>query len=686
MNIEQSLQAAIAQGLMDCFGLQAAAEEMVLQATKKEFEGAYTFVTFGYSKQLRQRPDAVAEQLGAYLKTNSALVADYNVVNGFLNLVISPEAWVNTLYALLPQPRIGVVPAKGQRVMVEFSSPNTNKPLHLGHLRNNFLGDSIARILAADGYEVVKANLVNDRGIHICKSMLAYQRLAQGETPQSAGLKGDKLVGKYYVKFEQSLREALKPILEDIAEGRNTGLFNAQEWEQLQTHQQKLNDLDQAYQRDVAALPADLATQLGIEDAPEGYKNLVRAAEQLSLNAEQKELLKQLKKVVSIEQKIAEVKGAIKEIAQNKTEWMQAAQAMLRQWEEGHPETVALWKQMNGWVYEGFAQTYQTIGISFDKVYYESDTYLLGKDIVAEGLEKGVFFRKDDQSVWIDLSADKLDEKLVLRGDGTSVYITQDMGTAELKYQDYGVDKSVYVVGSEQEYHFTVLFKILEKLGRPYAQGLYHLSYGMVDLPSGKMKSREGTVVDADDLVQEMVNTAAERTAELGKVADFSPEALQKLYLQLALGALKYFLLRVDPKKRILFNPQESIDFQGNTGPFIQYTYARISALLRKATQDQTDYQAPVSVVISDTEQALIQLLSAFPAKISESAAAYAPSLIANYAYEVAKTYNHFYHESPIFKAESAELMRFRLALTALSGRVIYEAMTLLGIGVPEQM
>lgn len=475
--------------------------------------------------------------------------------------------------------------------MVEYSSPNTNKPLHLGHIRNNLLGYSVAEILKAYGYDVIKANLVNDRGIHICKSMLAWQKYGNGETPASSGLKGDHLVGKYYVVF------------------------------------------DKEYKKEIDALKQD---------------------------------------------------GQTEEEAKKNAPLIKEAQTMLQQWEAGDEAVIDLWKTMNGWVYAGFEKTYKQLGVDFDKFYYESETYLLGKDIIQEGLEKGVFFKKEDNSVWIDLTDEGLDEKLVLRGDGTSVYITQDLGTAQLKYDEFQMDESIYVVGNEQDYHFKVLFAILKKLGKSWADGLYHLSYGMVDLPSGKMKSREGTVVDADDLMAEMVETAKERTEELGKTADFAEEDKQVLYQTIGMGALKYFLLKVDPKKRLLFDPNESVDFQGHTGPFVQYTHARIKSVLRKA--DYNGAQAVQPASLSVYERDLIQALGNFPAVIEVAAREFSPAQLANYAYELAKLYNKFYHEESILKAEDEGVKAFRLDLSAAAAKVIAKSMNLLGIDVPERM
>lgn len=565
-----------------------------LQPTKKEFEGTHTFVVFPYLKITRQKPEDAGNALGNYLREHVQQVADFNVVKGFLNLSLTDGTWKNALQAIFKTENYGLATPNGKKVMIEFSSPNTNKPLHLGHLRNNFLGDSVSRILAAAGYDAMKVNLVNDRGIHICKSMLAYQKYGEGETPQTAGIKGDHLVGKYYVKFDQEYKAEIKQL---VAEGQT-------------------------------------------EDEAKKNAPLLLAAQQL-----------------------------------------------LKDWENGVSEAVDLWKQMNGWVYAGFDATYDTMGIAFDKTYHESDTYLLGKNIVTEGLEKGVFFKKDNGSVWVDLTDEGLDEKLVLRGDGTAVYMTQDMGTCDHKYKDFAFDQSVYTVGNEQDYHFKVLFKIMKKLGRSYADGLYHLSYGMVDLPTGKMKSREGTVVDADDLMEEMFQTAEKQTRELGKIEGMSEEEAAQLYKMLGLGALKYFLLKVDPKRRILFNPQESIEFQGNTGPFIQYTHARISALLRRASQMEVNYdQAMDQGSLHSRELDLINVLVQFPGIVQSAASEHSPSLVAQYVYELAKTYNGFYQELPIFAEDAREQMVLRLMLSTATSRVIKQAMELLGVQVPERM
>ena len=596
MNIQESILAGVQLAFQNIFNADVPLDQLALAPTRKEFEGTYTFVVFPFLKISQTTPENTANQIGSYLQENVPEVAGFNVVKGFLNLELNNQIWIGVFQELLSNKNFGQLPPNGQKVMVEYSSPNTNKPLHLGHLRNNFLGYSVSQILKANGYEVIKANLVNDRGIHICKSMVAYQHFGNGETPESSGLKGDHLAGKYYVIF------------------------------------------DQEYKKQIAELVASGQSQ---DDAKKNAPILLEAQE------------------------------------------------MLRKWEAHDEAVVSLWKRMNEWVYAGFDETYKRMGVEFDKFYYESDTYLLGKDIVEEGLEKGVFFKKENGSVWVDLTAEGLDEKLVLRGDGTSVYITQDMGTADLKYEDFKIDKSVYVVGNEQDYHFDVLYKIMRKLGRPYGDGLFHLSYGMVDLPTGKMKSREGTVVDADELMQEMVDTAESHTKELGKIEGFNPEQATELYEMLGLGALKYFLLKVDPKKRMLFNPQESIEFQGNTGPFIQYSHARIASILRKAKQIGVEYnQVDFSKVskVEDSEAALIFLLNDFEKKIAQAGESYSPSIIAQYLFDLAKEYNRFYADVPIFLENDPAIVAFRVALSDLTAQTIKKGMSLLGISVPERM
>jgi arginyl-tRNA synthetase len=592
MTIESILKADIQKAIQAHFDVTI--EEIGLQPTKKEFEGVYTFVTFPLTKSAKKSPAEIGQIIGEDLTANSSIVDSYNVVQGFLNINLKDKTWLELFSNIFQDPQFGKGPSNGKSVMVEFSSPNTNKPLHLGHLRNNFLGDSLARILTASGYDVVKTCLVNDRGIHICKSMLAYRELGNGETPESTGIKGDHLAGKYYVKFDAEYKRQIRELVDG---------------------------------------------------------------------------------------------GMSEEEAAKKAPWILEAQQLLLLWEQGDQETIALWQKMNTWVYAGFNQTYNQIGVSFDKTYYESDTYLLGKDIIEEGLSSGVFFKKDDNSVWISLAQEGLDEKLVLRGDGTSVYITQDLGTTELKFKDFHNDRYLWVVGNEQDYHFKVLFAILKRLGRTYADGCYHISYGMVDLPSGKMKSREGTVVDADDLVAQMIQTAADRTQELGKLDDFASEEAARLYDILALGALKYYLLKVDPKKRMLFNPEESIDFQGHTGPFIQYTYARIRSIIRKAEQLGLPVELPsAGYQLHSSERDLIFVLAQYPVRIQTAASDFAPSVISFYVYELAKVYNQFYAEVSIFADPDPVAVKFRVALSKIVSETIHNALGLLGIEVPERM
>ena len=604
MDIQEELKSAIQHAITELYpqGVgEAGPGEITLQPTKKEFAGLYTFVTFPLTKTLRQAPAQIGQAIGAWLAANSSMVSDFNVVQGFLNISIADAVWVDVLNDMAANPAFGTLASKEQSVMVEFSSPNTNKPLHLGHLRNNFLGDSVSRILKANGYDVIKACIVNDRGVHICKSMLAYQRFGtdasgHAETPESTGMKGDHLVGRYYVLF------------------------------------------DKAYKAQVEEMVAA---------------------------------------------------GTPKEEAEKRAPLMQDVQQMLRLWEQGDPETVALWQKLNDWVYAGFDATYHSIGTSFDKTYYESNTYLLGKEIVEEGLEKGVFYRKADGSVWINLTEEGLDEKLVLRADGTSVYMTQDLGTTDLKFQDYHADRQIWVVGNEQDYHFAVLFAILRRLGRPYAHELYHLSYGMVDLPTGKMKSREGTVVDADDLIQETTEAAATAAddAAKGKLDEFGEDEKTALFQMLGLGALKYYLLKVDPQKRMQFNPAESVDLHGNTGPYIQYVHARIKSVLRKAADMNIPADGPISATaLDEIEQQLIFLLSQYPLRVVEAGKDLAPSYIAQYAYELAKTFNQFYDQLSILKETDDVKQHTRLVLSKGIGETIQKAMGLLGINVPEKM
>jgi arginyl-tRNA synthetase len=689
MNIESNLKQHIAQALQELFGLQDAS--ITLQSTLKDFEGSHTLLLFPYLKPLQRKPEEIGQAIGDYLVSNSGLVHGYNVVKGFLNLSLTNAAWLASFDAMRQNDSFGILPAQHKKVMVEFSSPNTNKPLHLGHLRNIFLGWSLSQILKACGYEVIKANLINDRGIHICKSMLAYQKAGKNETPASSGMKGDHLVGKYYVEFDKALKQELAPMMKEVLENKNVAIFSETEQTTVQNALKKIEDLKKPFEQTLAELTLaefeNFAPEI-IEKAKETLQNQ-KGFKALAKDLEKGEVAKKVKNLASLEAKIEEETSHIKEIVQAKTALMKEAQKMLQDWEAGKPEVIELWKTMNGWVFEGFHQTYEKIGVSFDKMYYESNTYKLGKDIVQEGLEKGVFAKEPNGAVSIDLTADGLDKKVVQRGDGTSVYITQDMGTADLKYQDFQIDKSVYVVGNEQDYHFKVLFSIMQKLGRSYGAGMYHLSYGMVELPQGKMKSREGTVVDADDLVSEMERIAEEKTKELGKLENLTPEELPYLYEMIALGALKYFLLKVEPKKTMLFNPEESVNFHGDAAPFIQYNHARSCAILRKAAQDQvsylpTDYSAYKNLHSAEID--LVAILLTLPAKVEEAGEQYAPSVLAQYSYEVAKGYSKFFSECSIFKADTPEARAFRIALSAQTAYTLKFVLNLLGIDVPEKM
>lgn len=597
MNIETNLQQIVIGAIKELYNADVDASQITLQKTKKEFKGHYTLVTFQLLKISKKNPEQTAQEIGAYLTEKSPLVKEFNVIKGFLNLTVDSSVWVDVLNTISRDPRYGFTPVTEESplYMVEYSSPNTNKPLHLGHVRNNLLGHSLCEVLTANGKKVVKTNIVNDRGIHICKSMLAWQKWGNGETPESSGKKGDHLIGDYYVLF------------------------------------------DKKYKEELAELQA---------------------------------------------------KGLSKEEAEDTSSLMREAREMLRKWESNDGEVVNLWKMMNNWVYDGFDETYRKLGVSFDKIYYESETYLTGKETVLRGLEKGLFYRKEDGSVWADLTPYGLDHKLLLRSDGTSVYMTQDIGTAKLRFDDYPIDTMIHVVGNEQNYHFQVLSILLDMLGFEFGKGLVHFSYGMVELPEGKMKSREGTVVDADDLVQEMVNTARETSEELGKLDDCSPGEAQEIVNMIGMGALKYFILKVDPKKNMTFNPQESIDFNGNTGPFIQYTHARIKSVLRKADGQGIEIpeQLDADIVLSEKEEGLVQLLAEFSGVVKQAGDEYNVSLIANYVYELAKEYNQFYHDFSILREENAELRAFRLLLSQNIALAIQRGMSLLGINVPERM
>ena len=605
MKIEQQLAASVSAALHHLYGQEVAADTIQLQKTKREFEGHLTLVVFPYLKMSRKKPEDTAQEIGQYLMDNSGMVAAFNVVKGFLNLTIASDCWVALLGDINDDARYGLTaPTESSPlVMIEYSSPNTNKPLHLGHVRNNLLGWAIAQIAEANGNRVVKTNIVNDRGIHICKSMLAWQKFGNGETPASSGKKGDHLIGDYYVAF------------------------------------------DKAYRQQVAELQAQFIAE-GMDE--EAAQNRAKAEAPLIVEAHE----------------------------------------MLVKWEQGDEEVRALWRKMNEWVYEGFDETYKALGVGFDKIYYESDTYLEGRELVLEGLEKGLFHRKEDGSVWADLTDKGLDEKLLLRADGTSVYMTQDIGTAKMRYADFPIDKMVYVVGNEQNYHFQVLSILLDELGFAWGKDLVHFSYGMVELPNGKMKSREGTVVDADDLVAEMVRQARLTADEAGKFADMPEQERNEVARIVGMGALKYFLLKVDARKNMLFNPEESIDFNGNTGPFIQYTYARIRSILRKAADMGLDYRhLPAAVpALSTKEEEIVARVAEFAAVVRQAGQDYSPSVIANYCYDLTKEYNQFYHDYSVLREEDEAKRQFRLVLSANVAKVIRLGMSLLGIEMPERM
>ena len=605
MKIEDKLVASVISGLKALYSQEVPEKMVQIQKTKKEFEGHLTLVVFPFLKMSRKGPEQTAQEIGEYLKVNEPAVAAFNVIKGFLNLTIASATWIDLLNEIQADEQYGLVKATetSPLVMIEYSSPNTNKPLHLGHVRNNLLGNALANIVAANGNKVVKTNIVNDRGIHICKSMLAWKKYGNGETPETSGKKGDHLVGDYYVSFDRHYKAEVKELMSEFAA--------------------------QGMSEDEAKAKAEAASPL-----------------------------------------------------------MQEAREMLVKWEAGDPEIRGLWEMMNNWVYAGFDETYRKMGVSFDKIYYESNTYLEGKEKVMEGLEKGFFFKKEDGSVWADLTAEGLDHKLLLRGDGTSVYMTQDIGTAKLRFADYPIDKMIYVVGNEQNYHFQVLSILLDKLGFEWGKSLVHFSYGMVELPEGKMKSREGTVVDADDLMEEMIATAKETSQELGKLDGLTQEESDDIARIVGLGALKYFILKVDARKNMTFNPKESIDFNGNTGPFIQYTYARIQSVLRKAAESGivVPGQIPAGIELSEKEEGLIQMVADFAAVVKQAGEDYSPSIIANYTYDLVKEYNQFYHDFSILREENEAVKVFRIALSANVAKVVRLGMSLLGIEVPSRM
>ena len=605
MKIEDKLVASVISGLKALYGQEVPEKMVQMQKTKKEFEGHLTLVVFPFLKMSKKGPEQTAQEIGEYLKANDPAVAAFNVIKGFLNLTIASATWIELLNEIQADEQYGLmqVTDASPLVMIEYSSPNTNKPLHLGHVRNNLLGNALANIVAANGNKVVKTNIVNDRGIHICKSMLAWKKYGNGETPETSGKKGDHLVGDYYVSF------------------------------------------DKHYKAEVKELMAKFTAQ-GLSDDEAKAK------------------------------------------AEAESPLMQEAREMLVKWEAGDPEVRGLWEMMNNWVYAGFDETYKKMGVSFDKIYYESNTYLEGKEKVMEGLEKGFFYKKEDGSVWADLTAEGLDHKLLLRGDGTSVYMTQDIGTAKLRFADYPINKMIYVVGNEQNYHFQVLSILLDKLGFEWGKSLVHFSYGMVELPEGKMKSREGTVVDADDLMEEMIATAKETSQELGKLDGLTQEEADDIARIVGLGALKYFILKVDARKNMTFNPKESIDFNGNTGPFIQYTYARIQSVLRKAAESGIviSEQIPAGIELSEKEEGLIQMVADFAAVVKQAGEDYSPSIIANYTYDLVKEYNQFYHDYSILREENEAVKVFRIALSANVAKVVRLGMNLLGIEVPSRM
>jgi arginyl-tRNA synthetase len=597
MTIETRITTLVCEAVKSLYQAEIAPESVQLQITRKDLTGDFTVVVFPLTKISKKGPEQTGEEIGNYIQNQLSDVASFNIIKGFLNLILSDNFWLQQLNQIVENPSHGCTSAsdKSPMMMIEYSSPNTNKPLHLGHIRNNFLGFSLSRIAAANGYNVVKTNIVNDRGIHICKSMLAWKKWGEGQTPESTGIKGDHLVGAFYVRF------------------------------------------DKEYKKELAELQAN---------------------------------------------------GLTKEEAELQSTLMAEAREMLLKWEANDDEVVGIWKMMNKWVYAGFDETYKALGVDFDKIYYESETYTTGRDMVLEGVNKGIFYKKEDGSVRVDLTSDGLDEKVLLRSDGTSVYMTQDIGTAKLRFDDYKIDKMVYVVGNEQDYHFKVLALVLDKLGFSWGKELVHFSYGMVELPEGKMKSREGTVVDADDLVAEMINTARDMSKELGKLEGYSETEAEEIYRTIALGALKYFILKVDPRKTMTFNPRESIDFNGNTGPFIQYTYARIQSIKRKATDKGMTIPtaSPLSIQLTAKENNLLRQLKNFPNVVAEAGTAYSPALIANFVYDLAKEYNQFYHDSPMIQEEDADKRNFRMVLSEAVGNTIKTAMFLLGINVPPRM
>lgn len=694
MTLSQILTPQIEKAVSALFEITI--DKVEFQATRREFEGDITMVIFPLLKLIKSNPVELGNKIGNYLVENVPEVENFNVVSGFLNIVIADKHYLDFFAEIKDKENFGfVTPNENDKAtLVEYSSPNTNKPLHLGHVRNNLLGYSVAEIIKASGKKVYKTQIINDRGIHICKSMLAWEKFGNNETPETSGLKGDKLVGKYYVMFEVELKRQTEPIFQRYRSGNvssdltvlgSTIIATNNVIERLE--RQKNQEIDKINFDSIESLNQQVSELLK-DSIQKGLKisNLFSKVKESKLDEKLIKKLEQiLKPIFDLEIKISEKIGEIYDIAKKRTEIMGEAQLMLRNWEAGDEKVKALWSKMNGWVYDGFATTYKNLGVDFDSYYYESNTYLLGKDVVEQGLASGVFYKKPDGSVWIDLTEDGLDEKLVLRSDGTSVYMTQDIGTAIQRVKDLpDVGGMVYTVGNEQDYHFKVLFLILKKLGFDWAQNLFHLSYGMVDLPSGKMKSREGTVVDADDLMNEMAETAKSISEELGKLDHYSAEEKAKLYKTIGLGALKYYILKVDPKKRILFNPEESVDFAGNTGPFIQYTYARIQSIIRKADFDYSKVSTTIS--LHEKEKELLKQLELFPDVIQNAAQNFSPALIANYTYDLVREYNSFYQAVPILGSDNLEEKIFRVQLSKKVADVIESAFKLLGIEVPERM
>lgn len=661
MRIEQQVTQAIITGIQSIYGTEVPASQVQLQKTKKEFKGHLTLVVFPFLRVSKKSPEQTAQEIGEYLQANEPAVAEFNVIKGFLNLTITSACWVGLLNDVNAQPNYGIIPVTDQSplVMIEYSSPNTNKPLHLGHVRNNLLGYSLAEVMKANGNQVVKTNIVNDRGIHICKSMLAWEKWGNGETPESSGKKGDHLIGDYYVLFSKKWKAQVLSLRNRSREGlRGTHLHKQYKYKTIQRSTSKISKYLINY---------------NIEENPNITTKLYEYIDHI------------------VPYKMIDLRNGLKSIYKNwlrKTAYLVKAQKMLRKWEAGDEKVVSLWKTMNSWVYAGFDETYKKMGVDFDKIYYESETYLEGKNEVLRGVKEGVFYQREDTSVWADLTKEGLDEKLLLRADGTSVYMTQDIGTAKLRFDDYPIDKMIYVVGNEQNYHFQVLSILLDKLGFAFGKGLVHFSYGMVELPEGKMKSREGTVVDADDLMEEMITTAREISQELGKLDGMTPDEAENIARMVGLGSLKYFILKVDPRKNMTFNPKESIDFNGNTGPFIQYTYARIRSVLRKAAEQgiEIPVELPTHILLSEKEENLIQLIAEYAATIQEAGKEYSPALIANYIYDLVKEYNQFYHDYSILREENEEVKKFRLVLSANVSKVVKSGMSLLGIEVPERM